>query len=993
MLFRSEVPETVKTEIAPTTNVSAMTIYMDDARSVEAIDLVSPSERKKFHWVPKTARGAEGGETAKTQDTAKTQNVADDAENSPVASPEFGSAELDVSRIVENLKRELDFIPADSLERHTAIMKYHQESDTREKVDWVGFDMSVTRSFQDDMTGALRLYQYAGASSIAELVNAICNDPKESLKRMTIRGSGEGTTVWEVIGMNSDFSQYKWGDLEPSYWNDNRGKEFGRIWAAASRIVNRNCRHHNHRCAVNFHEGGWVRVSEILSLLDNELMRSFPHLPAHRREFFVSSNWLLGVTSSDSKGRFQVAIRATRRKPRRVTSVEFIRVTSGHSDSVCKKINSESILYSPIQSGHEEHISCFTHKTRFQNLLSIFQYGLQPGKNLREYHIRSGFDRGHTNLSAYDPFDPRNTAGGRMSSSYDAIIMLAKAQMISDHNLLLSMNGVVVTLDTIAPKYFRVIYVIPGGDIRDKYVLYREDLVGKEIKAVTNVKNGAEKPQKREPTATRTIMYGTRLWRDCPWCTNTNPDGFTCCTWCHAQFIFEEVSSSSRRRGRDEGQKAGNDSTRGSQKTDGPNLALSGRDMIMFAKKARKESLRLDKMEEVRSNPKSLQGVSDAHLWKHVKNLLDWRYKWDHQFDDDRKLKSVREGGGRWTSGRHFKPDARASLDKKLDDAQFHKDNYEYFVESNHPDPATRLFKLKIFSVAYICDLIEQNYKHYLDDVPNFIRWVDWPKSTVEREFSNSVCEIYYSTLTDICDTFEVTMVDLASKDLDTKAKNSRKWAACGQKAQKGGMTEDTKAEVVGYVDRLPASDRARAAASSRAGKPDDSTTPILYAEEDDNLWAPTEQDGQDSASSRHSDRKSHPLRQSSAHSRGRSKKAKTGQGHAENREAHPRGTTADFRMLDPEHRRRLKESNSDSGSGYYDDRGLWRLNRTSDPTNRGTDRESEGSTFKSLTSRDSHDSSHDRSARAHPYPGDKWRQSRSAGSSHEPVRNKYPWQ
>ena len=120
---KTEIPETVKTEIAPTTNVSAMTIYMDDARSVEAIDLVSPSERKKFHWVPKTARGAEGGETAKTQDTAKTQNVADDAENSPVASPEFGSAELDVSRIVENLKRELDFIPADSLERHTAIMK------------------------------------------------------------------------------------------------------------------------------------------------------------------------------------------------------------------------------------------------------------------------------------------------------------------------------------------------------------------------------------------------------------------------------------------------------------------------------------------------------------------------------------------------------------------------------------------------------------------------------------------------------------------------------------------------------------------------------------------------------------------------------------------------------------------------------------------------------------------------------------------------------
>ena len=206
-------------------------------------------------------------------------------------------------------------------------------------------------------------------------------------------------------------------------------------------------------------------------------------------------------------------------------------------------------------------------------------------------------------------------------------------------------------------------------------------------------------------------------------------------------------------------------------------------------------------------------------------------------------------------------------------------------------------------------------------------------------------------------------------------------------------MTADAKAEVVECVNRLPASDRAREAASSTAGKPDDSTTPVLYVKGGDNLWAPKEKDWPDSASSRHSDRKSQPHRQSSAHSRGPSKKAKTGRGHAENRGTYSKGPTTDFRKLDPEERRRLKESNSDSGSGYHDDRGLWRLNRTPDPMNRGTDRGSEGSTFRSITSWESRDSSTDQSARARPYPDNKWQQSRSARSSYEPAHKKYPWQ
>ena len=368
-------------------------------------------------------------------------------------------------------------------------------------------------------------------------------------------------------------------------------------------------------------------MSEILTVLEFELRRTFPHLSDYSRGFFVSSQWLLGVTASDPKGRFQVAIRVTPDKPRYVTSVEFIRVTSGHDESVCKAIRAESTLYSSINSDHGKYISCFTHKTRFGNLLPIFQYGLQPGKNLNTYRGKRGFDRGHTNLSAFDPYDPRNSAGGRVGATHDVIIMFSKEQMISDHALLLSMNGVVATTDVIEPKYFRVIYVVPDGKQGKRFVLYRRDLIGKEIMAVTNVKNGADKPPKREPVVTETTMFGTRQWRVCPWCTNSNPDGFTCCTWCHAQFVFEKVNTSSRRRGRDEGQKAGDDSATNSQKTDEPALALSGKDMVMFATKAQKESQRLLRMKKLRDNPDELHGVCDAfgfrsNRWRVVSPMI-----------------------------------------------------------------------------------------------------------------------------------------------------------------------------------------------------------------------------------------------------------------------------------------------------------------------------------------------------------------------------------
>jgi len=64
--------------------------------------------------------------------------------------------------------------------------------------------------------------------------------------------------------------------------------------------------------------------------------------------------------------------------------------------------------------------------------------------------------------------------------------------------------------------------------------------------------------------------------------------------------------------------------------------------------------------------------------------------------------------------------------------------------------------------------------------------------------------------LEDLCSTFDVTAVYLAKNDMDAKIENSKRWTACGQKFARGGMTVETKTEVVERVKRLPASDQAQ---------------------------------------------------------------------------------------------------------------------------------------------------------------------------------------
>ena len=113
------------------------------------------------------------------------------------------------------------------------------------------------------------------------------------------------------------------------------------------------------------------------------------------------------------------------------------------------------------------------------------------------------------------------------------------------------MNGGVATRDVITPDFFEVVYAVPNGNPTNRYVLYRRDLLDMEIKAYAEGRIDVGDAIMRDPYTMRITMFGTRLWRVCPSCSNQNPDGFTCCTWCGAQFIFREGGESSKRKGRD----------------------------------------------------------------------------------------------------------------------------------------------------------------------------------------------------------------------------------------------------------------------------------------------------------------------------------------------------------------------------------------------------------------------------------------------------------
>lgn len=90
-------------------------------------------------------------------------------------------------------------------------------------------------------------------------------------------------------------------------------------------------------------------------------------------------------------------------------------------------------------------------KAQRQYVREIFYMGLMPGEM-----TRSG-GRKHVNLSPFLPHDPRNTAVGRQHDSYDTIIIFKKDRVLSEHEMLMSANGIVATTEVLRPDLIQLL--------------------------------------------------------------------------------------------------------------------------------------------------------------------------------------------------------------------------------------------------------------------------------------------------------------------------------------------------------------------------------------------------------------------------------------------------------------------------------------------------------------------------------------------------------
>ena len=88
--------------------------------------------------------------------------------------------------------------------------------------------------------------------------------------------------------------------------------------------------------------------------------------------------------------------------------------------------------------------------------------------------IHSG-GRRHVNLSPFLPHDPRNTAVGRQHASYDTIIIFKMDRVLSEHEMLMSANGIVATTEVLRSDLIQLIYVVPSGQHNKRWVLYGPD--------------------------------------------------------------------------------------------------------------------------------------------------------------------------------------------------------------------------------------------------------------------------------------------------------------------------------------------------------------------------------------------------------------------------------------------------------------------------------------------------------------------------------------
>ena len=286
--------------------------------------------------------------------------------------------------------------------------------------------------------------------------------------------------------------------------------------------------------------------------------------------------------------------------------------------------------------------------------------------------IRSG-GRKHVNLSPFLRYDPRNIAVGRQHDSYDTITIFRKDRVLSEHDMLMSANGIVATTEVLRSDLIQLIYVVPSEQYK-RWVLYDPDL--RDLV-----------PCGYTATEMSRSYYKDALWEHkrrvagdsyaCPnpHCRLFNPTGFTACVACGCKFTFEAVL--------------------GPSKVALPVAGGTFDDAEITAKEFEDYGLRVAKHAIRAQEKKVLVYKENFFLWRQVLRCLDWR-KWDLVWTREDKLNKFQKGGSRWHSGEKWERPSPKVFERMsreypegIPDAdEFYARHHKCLVDKTHPDHA-----------------------------------------------------------------------------------------------------------------------------------------------------------------------------------------------------------------------------------------------------------------------------------------------------------------
>ena len=283
--------------------------------------------------------------------------------------------------------------------------------------------------------------------------------------------------------------------------------------------------------------------------------------------------------------------------------------------------------YSWMSPNFASSISCLCHKMQRQYVRDIFYKGLMPGEM-----IHSG-GRRHVNLSPFLPHDPRNIAVGRQHDSYDTIIVSKKDGVLSEHEMLLSANGIVATTEVSNSDLIQLIYVVPSGQYNKRWVLYDPDLRDLVPCGYTAMEMSRSYHKDVLWEHERRVANDSYACPN-PNCCLFNPQGFTACVTCGCKFTLEAVI--------------------GPSKAALPVAGSTSDDAEITAKEYEDYGLRVAK-HAIRAKERRVFVYRDKFLlWRQVLRCLDWRKKWDLVWTREDNLNKLHKGGSRWHSGEQW---------------------------------------------------------------------------------------------------------------------------------------------------------------------------------------------------------------------------------------------------------------------------------------------------------------------------------------------------